>query len=180
MPFASINPTHPRTNLRNFHEKILRIGEALKMTFCLLFDFWLLGCSKKNLCVFSQWKTPRRFIWGSVYFWWFLQNLEKGCIRTNMHTTVSWVGGLANNLFRHFWWLGHWPRYSRHIATCFHSSKCGTERQPRLATFWTQHFINPPTKSIWVVCYIESVEPFQSKYKCGWFFHKYIVQPDVG
>jgi hypothetical protein len=33
MPFASINPTHPRTNPRNFHEKILRIGEALKMTF---------------------------------------------------------------------------------------------------------------------------------------------------
>ena len=33
MPFASINPIHPRTNLRNFHEKILRIGEALKMTF---------------------------------------------------------------------------------------------------------------------------------------------------
>ena len=33
MPFASINPTHPRTNPRNFHEKILRIGKALKMTF---------------------------------------------------------------------------------------------------------------------------------------------------
>ena len=32
MPFASINSTHPRTNPRNFHEKILRIGEALKMT----------------------------------------------------------------------------------------------------------------------------------------------------
>ena len=33
MPFASINPTNPRTNPWNFHEKILRIDEALKMTF---------------------------------------------------------------------------------------------------------------------------------------------------
>ena len=30
---SSFNPTHARTNPRNFHEKILRIGEALKMTF---------------------------------------------------------------------------------------------------------------------------------------------------
>ena len=43
MPFASINPTHPRTNLRNFREKILRIGEALKMTFCLVFHFLVFG-----------------------------------------------------------------------------------------------------------------------------------------
>ena len=33
MPFASINSTNPRTNPWNFHEKILRIDEALKMTF---------------------------------------------------------------------------------------------------------------------------------------------------
>ena len=33
MPFASINPTNPRTNPWNFHKKILRIDEALKMTF---------------------------------------------------------------------------------------------------------------------------------------------------
>jgi hypothetical protein len=30
MPFASINSTNPRTNPSNFHEKILRIGEAGK------------------------------------------------------------------------------------------------------------------------------------------------------
>ena len=24
-----------------------------------------------------------------LYYGWFLQNLEKGCIRTNMHTTVN-------------------------------------------------------------------------------------------
>ena len=33
MPFASINPTNPRTNPWNFHEKILRIGGAGKWPF---------------------------------------------------------------------------------------------------------------------------------------------------
>ena len=33
MPFGSINPTNPTPNPWNFHKKILRIGEALKMTF---------------------------------------------------------------------------------------------------------------------------------------------------
>jgi hypothetical protein len=33
MPFASINPTNPRTNPWNFHEKILRIGGAGKWGF---------------------------------------------------------------------------------------------------------------------------------------------------
>ena len=35
---------HPRTNPRNFHEKVLRIGNALKITFIYFFIFWLLGC----------------------------------------------------------------------------------------------------------------------------------------
>ena len=33
MPFASFNPTNPRTNLRNFREKILRIGDFEKWVF---------------------------------------------------------------------------------------------------------------------------------------------------
>ena len=33
MPFASINPTNPRTNPWNFHKKILRIGDFEKCTF---------------------------------------------------------------------------------------------------------------------------------------------------
>ena len=33
MPFASFNPTNPRTNLRNFREKILRIGDFEKWAF---------------------------------------------------------------------------------------------------------------------------------------------------
>jgi hypothetical protein len=35
---------HLRTNPRNFHEKVLRIGNALKITFIYFFIFWLLGC----------------------------------------------------------------------------------------------------------------------------------------
>ena len=33
MPFASFNPTNPRTNLRNFREKFLRIGDFEKWAF---------------------------------------------------------------------------------------------------------------------------------------------------
>ena len=33
MPFASINPTNPRTNAWNFHEKIFRVGGAGKWGF---------------------------------------------------------------------------------------------------------------------------------------------------
>ena len=33
MPFASINPSNPRTNPWNFHKKILRIGDFEKCTF---------------------------------------------------------------------------------------------------------------------------------------------------
>ena len=33
MPFASFNPTNPRTHLRNFREKILRIGDFEKGAF---------------------------------------------------------------------------------------------------------------------------------------------------
>ena len=57
MPFASINPTNPRTNPWNFHEKILRIGGAGKWGFFeaailnfLSRPFWIFFCfiSVKN------------------------------------------------------------------------------------------------------------------------------------
>ena len=43
MPFASINPTNPRTNLWNFREKILRIGDFEKRPFwkSAILDFFL-------------------------------------------------------------------------------------------------------------------------------------------
>ena len=42
LPFASINPTNPRTNPWNFHEKILRIGGAAKWVFfkSAVLNFW--------------------------------------------------------------------------------------------------------------------------------------------
>ena len=57
MPFALINPTNPRTNPWNFHEKILRIGGAGKWGFFeaailnfLSRPFWFFFCfiSVKN------------------------------------------------------------------------------------------------------------------------------------
>ena len=33
MPFASFNPTNPRTHMRNFREKVLRIGDFKKWAF---------------------------------------------------------------------------------------------------------------------------------------------------
>ena len=57
MPFASINPTNPRTNPWNFHEKIFRIGGAGKWVFFevailnfLSRQFWIFFCfiSVKN------------------------------------------------------------------------------------------------------------------------------------
>ena len=57
MPFASINPTNPRTNPWKFHEKILRIGGAGKWVFfwgghfeSLSRPFWIFFCfiSLKN------------------------------------------------------------------------------------------------------------------------------------
>ena len=37
-----------------------------------------------------------------LHYGWFLQNLEKGCIRTNMHTTVSAQSAQITYLFQIF------------------------------------------------------------------------------
>ena len=65
-----------------FLKKNLRIGGAEKLTFCLVFCFWLLG--------FSFFFINEKTIWGSLFlhYGWFLQNLEKGFISTNMHTPI--------------------------------------------------------------------------------------------
>ena len=36
-----------------------------------------------------------------LYYGWFLQNLEKGCIRTNMHTTVNKVSECRHTYLDH-------------------------------------------------------------------------------
>ena len=68
MPFASINPTNPRTNPWKFHEKILRIGGAGKWGFFeaailnfLSQPFWIFFC-------FNISEKPSPFIWGISFF----------------------------------------------------------------------------------------------------------------
>ena len=86
MPFESINFTNPKTNPWNFHDKILRIGVAGKWGFfesAILIFFCLI--SVKNNFVFHM----RYHLF--LHYVWFLQNLGKDFIRTNMHTTVSYT-----------------------------------------------------------------------------------------
>ena len=54
MPFASINPTNPRTNLWNFREKFLRIGDFEKRCFfeSAILNFFFR--KKKNFLLFSH------------------------------------------------------------------------------------------------------------------------------
>ena len=62
MPFASFNPTKPRTNLRNFCEKFLRIGDFKKGAFfeSAILNFFF-EKKKKNL-LHSHENQPK-FIW---------------------------------------------------------------------------------------------------------------------
>ena len=59
-----------------------------------------------------------------LYYEWFLQNLKKGCIRTNMHTTVAEAVWLNDRLF---------PRYALFLFTHFalHNSNFRAKRVMR-------------------------------------------------
>jgi hypothetical protein len=59
MPFASINPTNPRTNPWNFHKQILRIGDFEKCTFfeSAILNFFFQ--KKKFFFAFFQWKLVK-------------------------------------------------------------------------------------------------------------------------
>jgi hypothetical protein len=59
MPFASINPTNPRTNLWNFHEKNLRIGDFEKLIFfeSAIFNFFF----KKSVQIYMVEWMGRNF-----------------------------------------------------------------------------------------------------------------------
>ena len=62
MPFASFNPTNPRTNLRNFREKFLRIGDFKKWAF---FELAILNFffKKKNFFFASfPWKSAQIYM----------------------------------------------------------------------------------------------------------------------
>ena len=70
MPFASFNPTNPRTHLKKFHEKILRIGDCEKWAF---FESAIL-----NFCFIPLKISPNLYdrMDGSKFwcFPWFLEN----------------------------------------------------------------------------------------------------------
>ena len=62
MPSASFNPTNPRTNLRNFHEKILRIGDFKKWAF---FESAILNFffeKKKKIFASFPWKSAQIYM----------------------------------------------------------------------------------------------------------------------
>ena len=87
MPFAIINPTNPTTDPKNFQKKILRIGDFEKHDFfaSAILNFFF---KKKNLHL-NENKQPVHMRYHLfLQYGWFLQNLGKYFIPTNMHTTV--------------------------------------------------------------------------------------------
>ena len=73
MPFASINPTNPRTNLWNFREKILRIGDFEKRCF---FESAILNFFFRKKNFFFAF-----FAWKQVKVYWLArmgQNFDQG------------------------------------------------------------------------------------------------------
>ena len=59
MPFASINPTNPRTNLWNFPEKFLRIGDFEKHCFFESAILKFFFRKKKFFFAFFSWKLDK-------------------------------------------------------------------------------------------------------------------------
>ena len=62
MPFASFNPTNPRTHLRNFREKFLRIGDFEKWAFfeSAILNFFF---EKKKKKLLHSHENQPKFIW---------------------------------------------------------------------------------------------------------------------
>ena len=83
MPFASINPTNPRTNPWNFHKKILRIGDFEKWPF---FESAILNFffeKKKFFFCFIPMKISHKLcvrmaVTQFLLLWWFTAKNEGG------------------------------------------------------------------------------------------------------
>ena len=63
MGFASINPTNPRTNLWNFHEKISRIGDFEKRPFWKISHFEFFSRKKNFFFLLHFYKNQSKFVW---------------------------------------------------------------------------------------------------------------------
>ena len=82
-----------KNSLKNFHVKVLRIWLSPENDFCLVFSFLVFGYWFVQIffCLFSMKNTKEVHVRKCLFLYngWFLQNLDTGCIRANMHTTVT-------------------------------------------------------------------------------------------
>ena len=90
MPFASCNPTNPRTNLWNFHEKILRIGDFEKWPFLKNGHFGFFFQKKKNFFCFILMKISPNLHgrMDGLKFWCFLWFPENSLLCVKLRYTV--------------------------------------------------------------------------------------------
>ena len=113
MPFASINPTNPRTDPWNFHKKILRIDRVEKWTFfeSAILNFIL----KKKKKILAPWKLVTNYVleWMGLNFQYYdgLQpKIRAGII--NEHECMMW----PNSVLEQIWLKGSYQdqRLSQH------------------------------------------------------------------
>ena len=92
MPMASICTDLHALNCKNCSQMVNWILVELENDIFLVFGFWLLGFSKK---IFFLLFPNENYIGFHMryhlflHYGWFLQNIDKDIIRTNMHTTVA-------------------------------------------------------------------------------------------
>ena len=63
MALASINPTYPRTDLWNFREKILRIGDFEKQPFWKIGHFEFFSSKKNFFFLLDSYENQSKFVW---------------------------------------------------------------------------------------------------------------------
>ena len=101
MPFASINPTNPRTNLWNFREKILRIGDFEKRCFfeSAILNFFFR--KKKFFFAFFPWKQ--------VKVYWLArmgQNFDQGTNDSTFWPRPNILkGSVSDSQLKIYFWL---------------------------------------------------------------------------
>ena len=99
---------------QKFSQKNIENWRSPENDFCLVFSFLVFGYWVVQIFFFSQWKTPRRFIWGSVYFCTmdgFFRILEKAVselICTRLYVLGNWH--LQSPLFAYIYFTVFTPR----------------------------------------------------------------------
>ena len=97
----------PKNQSMKFSQKILRIGGAGEWPlFRRPFLFFFFKKKKKKMYHLNENKQPAHMRYHLfLHYGWFLQNLGKDFIRTNMHTTVPryWETLLRRVQFKRYW-----------------------------------------------------------------------------